>query len=305
PPAPEQQPPEQAPGERGAEAPEDDQPGRSGDEQVFAAAGNGAAPRIEVGAAVTAGQDGGSRNAAKNTARGRMLRAVPNEQPTSIAIGATLRSAALRDPENMKVVRADLHQQVKAGTSGNLIVFVVDASGSMAAQRRMEALKGAVLSLLTDAYQQRDEVAVVAFRGQEAKLLLAPTRSVELAEKSLRELPTGGRTPLPHALVMVIGILDDAKAAGNGKPPLLVLMTDGKANVSVVDVGDPWRESLELAQMVAEFRVPTVVIDTESGYTRLGRAATLARELEAECLTLEELSADNLVLTVRARLAAG
>lgn len=305
PPAPGQQPPEQAPGEREAEAPADDQPGQSGDEQVFAAAGNGAAPRIEVRAAVTAGRDGGSRNAAKNTPRGRMLRAVPNEQPTSIAIGATLRSAALRDPENMKVVRADLHQQVKAGTSGNLIVFVVDASGSMAAQRRMEALKGAVLSLLTDAYQQRDEVAVVAFRGQEAKLLLAPTRSVELAEKSLRELPTGGRTPLPHALVMVMGILDDAKAAGNGKPPLLVLMTDGKANVSVADVGDPWRESLELAQMVAEFRVPTLVIDTESGYTRLGRAATLARELEAECLTLEELSADNLVLTVRARLAGG
>lgn len=304
-PAPGQQPSEQAPGEHDAEARDDDQPGKTGDEQVFAAAGNGVAPRIQVQAAVAAGQDGGSRNAAKNTPRGRMLRAVPNEQPTSIAIGATLRSAALRDPANIKVVRADLHQQVKAGTSGNLIVFVVDASGSMAAQRRMEALKGAVLSLLTDAYQQRDEVAVVAFRGQEAQLLLAPTRSVELAEKSLRELPTGGRTPLPHALVMAMGVLEDAKAAGNGKPPLLVLMTDGKANVSVVDVGDPWRESLELAQMVAELRVPTLVIDTESGYTRLGRAASLARELEAECLTLEDLSADNLVLTVRARLAGG
>ena len=286
------------------EAEAEQQPGQGGAEQVFGIAGGGAAPRITVEATTGAAPAGGRRSVARNAASGRMLRAVPNEQPTSIAIGATLRSAALRDPENMQVVRADLHQQVKTGTGANLIIFVVDASGSMAAQRRMEALKGAVLNLLTDAYQRRDEVAVVSFRGQEAQLLLAPTRSVDLAEKSLRELPTGGRTPLPDALVRVIGILDDARAAGNRKPPLMVLMTDGRANVSLVDTGDPWSEALGLAEMLAERSLPSLVIDTESGYTRLGRAAKLARVLGAECLTLEDLTADNLTLTVRARLAS-
>jgi magnesium chelatase subunit D len=301
-----QQTPESAPGEQDGDTQDGPQPGATKEEQVFAAAAAAegrAAPRIQVEAANKSAETTGRRSVAKNTARGQTVRAVQNQQPTSIAIGATLRSAALRDPQNMQVTRADLHQQVKTGTSANLIIFAVDASGSMAAQRRMEALKGAVLNLLTDAYQRRDEVAVIAFRGQEAQLLLAPTRSVDLAEQSLRELPTGGRTPLPDALAMAIGILDDARRAGGTKPPLLVLMTDGKANVSMVDVGDPWQEALELAEMLADRRVPALVIDTETGYTRLGRAARLADRLGAECLTLEELSADNLTLTVRARLA--
>lgn len=299
----EPRPPEQTHGGQDADAGDDTQPGDGNNEQVFAASAGGGAPRIAVEAATDAAQIQGRRSAANNTARGQMLRAVPNEQPTSIAIGATLRSAALRDPANMRVIRSDLHQQVKAGTSGNLIVFVVDASGSMAAQRRMEALKGAVLNLLTDAYQQRDEVAVVAFRGRDAQLLLAPTRSVDLAERSLRELPTGGRTPLPHALQLALDVVESAKKAAHSGPPLLVLMTDGKANVPLADGGDPWRESLDLAEMLSERGVPSLVIDTESGYTRFGRAARLAEALRSECLTLEELSADNLALTVRARLA--
>lgn len=299
----EPRPPEQTHGGQDADARDDTQPGDGNNEQVFAATAGGAAPRIAVEAATDAAHIQGRRSAANNTARGQMLRAVPNEQPTSIAIGATLRSAALRDPANVRVIRSDLHQQVKAGTGGNLIVFAVDASGSMAAQRRMEALKGAVLNLLTDAYQQRDEVAVVAFRGRDAQLLLAPTRSVDLAERSLRELPTGGRTPLPHALQLALNVFESAKRAADSGPPLLVLMTDGKVNVPLADGGDPWRESLDLAQTLAERGVPSLVIDTESGYTRFGRAARLAEALRSECLTLEELSADNLALTVRARLA--
>jgi len=303
PPLDQPQSPEQPSEEQDADAREDAQPGQGNDEQVFAASASGSAPRIAVESTTDYAHTQGRRSAADNTARGQMLRAVPNEQATSIAIGATLRSAALRDPANMRVIRADLHQQVKAGTSGNLIVFVVDASGSMAAQRRMEALKGAVLNLLTDAYQQRDEVAVVAFRGQDAQLLLAPTRSVDLAERSLRELPTGGRTPLPHALQLALDVVEGAKKRGRSGPPLLVLMTDGKANVPLADAGDPWRESLDIAELLSSQRIPSLVIDTESGYTRFGRAARLAEALRSECLTLEELSADNLALTVRARLA--
>lgn len=270
-----------------------------GQEQVFAAAASGQTARIDVDAGAAYGA-AGRRSAAALAPRGHALRAVPDEHPTSIAIGATLRSAALRGGE-FQVTRGDLHQQVRAGTSANLILFVVDASGSMAAQSRMAALKGAVLDLLTDAYQRRDQVAVVAFRGQGAELLLAPTRSVDLAEQSLRELPTGGRTPLPHALQLALETLHRTDAAA--LPPLLVILTDGRANVALADGGDPWREALALAEQLAARRVPALVIDTENGYLRLGRAAQLAAALGADCLTLEELSADSLALTVRTRLA--
>ncbi|MDC8756769.1 putative cobaltochelatase [Janthinobacterium fluminis] len=280
--------------QRGESEPQDE-------EQVFAAvAGNGAAPRIAV-ESHAARASMGRRSEAANAPRGRVVRAVPDENPSSLAIGATLRSAALRDPGNLHVSKADLHQQVRVGKSANLILFVVDASGSMAAQRRMVAVKGAVMTLLTDAYQRRDEVAVIAFRGQAAQLLLAPTRSVERAEQGLGELPTGGRTPLPHALQLALETLE--RAAG-GAPPLLVLLTDGKANVAMGEGGDPWRESLAMAGMLAERGVPALVLDTESGYLRLGRAAQLAQTLGAECLTLEQLSADSLALTIRARMGA-
>lgn len=273
--------------------------GEQGEEQVFAAAASAGAPRIVVES--TAGHSSaGRRSEAMGAARGRVVRAVPDEQPTSIAIGATLLSAAMREPGHVQVTRADLHQQIRVGKSANLILFVVDASGSMAAQRRMEAVKGAVLALLTDAYQRRDTVAVISFRGQSAHLLLAPTGSVDRAEQGLSELPTGGRTPLPHALHMALETLEKS---AHRAPALMVLLTDGKANVPLAADGDAWRESLDLAGKLAERRVPALVLDTESGYLRLGRAAQLAQTLGAECLTLEQLSADNLALTIRARLA--
>jgi magnesium chelatase subunit D len=171
----------------------------------------------------------------------------------------------------------------------------------MAAQRRMEAVKGSVMALLTDAYQRRDEVAVIAFRGQSAQLQLAPTRSVERAEQGLRDLPTGGRTPLPHALELALDML--ARRPGDAMPPLLVLLTDGKAHVALAAGGDPWRETLAFAGLLAERRVPALVIDTETGYLKLGRATQLAQALGAQCLTLDQLSSDNLVLTIRAQLS--
>ncbi|MFT5591043.1 MAG: magnesium chelatase subunit D [Bradyrhizobium sp.] len=242
----------------------------------------------------------GRRSEADNAPRGRVVRAVPHQQPDSLAVGATLRSAALRDPLDFAVTRDDLHQQVRVGKTANLIVLVVDASGSMAAQQRMEAVKGTVVSLLTDAYQRRDEVAVISFRGDAANMLLAPTRSIDLAEQSLRDLPTGGRTPLPHALQLVLQTL--AHYHGDAAP-LLVLLTDGKANVGL-DAGDPWQASLGMAGLLAARGVSALVVDTESGYLRLGRAGLLAEALGAECLTLEQLSAEQLTLTIRSRLSA-
>jgi magnesium chelatase subunit D len=265
-------------------------------QQVFAAASAGSVPRITVDANAK-GLAAGRRSAAANVSRGRVVRAVPDQNPSSLAVSATLRSAALRNTGEFRVKKIDLHQQIRAGKSANLILFVVDASGSMAAQRRMEAVKGAVLALLTDAYQQRDEVAVIVFRGESATLLLSPTRSVDLAEQSLRELPTGGRTPLPHALQLTLETLEQAN--DNGIPPLLVLLSDGKANVALNDGGDPWQETLQLAGLLAERGLPTLVLDTETGYLRLGRARQLAQALGAECLSLEELSAESLTLTIR------
>jgi magnesium chelatase subunit D len=284
----------------GAEPGEEEHPAEGApEEQTFAAGAATPAPLLTVER--NAPGVAGRRSAAASAARGHVVRAVPDPQPTSLAIQATLRSAALREPGTLNVTRADLHQNVRAGKSANLILFVVDASGSMAAQRRMEAVKGSVLALLTDAYQRRDEVAVIAFRGQSAQLQLAPTRSVERAEQGLRELPTGGRTPLPHALKLALETVS-ARVAGSA-PPLLVLLTDGKANVALEGGADPWRETLAFAALLMEAAVPALVIDTETGYLKLGRAAHLAQAMGAECLTLAQLSSENLVLTIRAQLS--
>jgi magnesium chelatase subunit D len=228
------------------------------------------------------------------------MRTVLHENPDSLAIAATLKSAAMRDATEFSVKRSDLHQNIRTGKTANLILFVVDASGSMAAQQRMEAVKGAVLSLLTDAYQQRDEVAVISFRGEQASVLLAPTRSVEQAELALRELPTGGRTPLSHALQLALDMLEQTDT--RHAPPLLIVLSDGKANVALQDNGDPWRETLALADLITERAIPALVLDTETGYLRLGRANQLAQAMGAEYLTLEELSAENLALTIYARM---
>ena len=270
--------------------------GEGGGQQVFAASPAGAAPRIEVDTDARRIAPG-RRSTAADAPRGCVVRAVPNPNPSSLAIGATVRSAALRDPDDFRVTKDDLHQQVRTGKSANLILFVVDASGSMAAQRRMETVKGAVLALLTDAYRKRDEVAVIAFRGESSTLLLSPTRSVDLAERELRELPTGGRTPLPHALQLALETLEKTDM-----PPLLVLLSDGKANVALRESEDPWQETLKRAELLARRGVPALVLDTETGYLRLGRARQLAQALSAECLSLEELSADSLALTIRNRM---
>src|SRR5450830_664943 len=284
-----------------------EKPSDSGDsQQVFAAAAVGNARQLKVDAPVNnVATLAGRRSDSADATRGRMIRAVPDSNPASLAVGATLRSAVLRSAAEgvqegaVQLQASDLHGKVKAGKNANLILFVVDASGSMAAQRRMEAVKGAVLALLTDVYQRRDQVAVIGFRGDKASVLLAPTRSVDLAEQGLRELPTGGRAPLPHALQLALQTLDQSNGTA---PPLLVLLSDGKGNVALENGGDPWRETLALAEQLAARGTPALVLDTETGYVRLGRAAQLAQALGAECMTLDELTADNLALTIRARM---
>ncbi|EJN06953.1 putative cobaltochelatase [Herbaspirillum sp. YR522] len=304
------QPPEPSAGDgQGTDEGGPDAPG-AGETRTFAVAAAAAPPHISVDTPQAPGQaPAGRRSTLPQARRGSALRAVPDTHPDQLAVGATLRSAAVRgalagqgDDGRLRLTPADLHRQERRGKGANLIVFVVDASGSMAAQRRMEAVKGAVLSLLTDAYQRRDQLAVIAFRGERAEVLLEPTRSVDLAEQGLRELPTGGRTPLPHALQLAAQLLERAT---QDAPPLLVILSDGRANVGLPgDPQEPWRQTLDAAAHLARRGTPALVLDTETGYLRLGRAWQLADALGAPCLTLEQFTGDALALTVRAQLGA-
>ncbi|MDO3607983.1 putative cobaltochelatase [Ralstonia pseudosolanacearum] len=281
--------------------PEDDSgetaPSDGAAEQVFPAGPAATVGRIEV-TARQAHEAGGRRSLATGTRRGHAIGAVPNEAPSRLAVDATLRHALLRDPAGFSVTRADLHEKVHAGRQGNLILLVADASGSMAARRRMEMVKASVLGLLQDAYQRRDQVALICFRGEQAELVLPPTRQVELAERALAALPTGGRTPLAHALQLAAQTL----AQAGDLTPLLVVISDGRANIALDAGQDPWRETLALAEHLAARGTPALVLDTEQDYVRLGRARELAQALQADCLPLDHLSGEQLMLTIRERV---
>jgi magnesium chelatase subunit D len=236
---------------------------------------------------------------ARQTGKGFQVRAVKSDTATDIALTETVLHALARDPDQLSVGRQDLHQKVRNGKTGHLVLFIVDASGSMAAGKRMEAVKGSVLNLLEDAYQKRNMVAVIAFRGVEASVLLEPTRSTELAEQALEKLPTGGRTPLPHALQLAEKMLASF-AKGDRIQPFLVILSDGKANVPLPGAGgDAWLQSLQMAE---SFQYPALVLDTESGYVRYGKARELATALGAEYLSLDELSANEITETISERI---
>lgn len=300
-------PPAQANAESGTDSPEPDtadcnvsgneQSGGAA-EQRFAAGPVAEVARIAV-AARQAHEISGRRSSVAGTRRGHAIGSVPNEAPVQLAVDATLRHALLRNPTEFGVTRADLHDKVRAGRQANLILIVLDASGSMAARRRMETVKASVLGLLQDAYQRRDQVAVIAFRGERAELVLAPTRQVEQAERALTELPTGGRTPLAHALQLAAQTL---LAQQDTLTPLLVVLSDGRANIALDERQDPWHEALALAAELAARGTPALVLDTERDWVRLGRARELAQALQAEYLPLDHLTGEQLTLTIRERL---
>jgi magnesium chelatase subunit D len=285
-----------------------DQAENADEERVFDPAAAQRVRRIEVVPpdGNSARTPRGRRNPTPTSERGHYVRAVADEQATDIAVDATIRAAVLRGGQadgRPVIERADLHRKERAGRTGTLILFAVDASGSMAARRRMELVKGAVLGLLQSAYEQRDEVGVIAFRGPQAEVVLPPTGSVELADRALRALPTGGRTPLAHALVLCGEVLCRGRRARPEMPALLVLLSDGKANVALPDTtGDPWQQALLAARDLAAEGLPALVLDADAGFVRLGRGPELARALGAGCLPLDGLSAETLVLKVRQQM---
>jgi magnesium chelatase subunit D len=189
--------------------------------------------------------------------------------------------------------RADLREHVREGREGNLVVFCVDASGSMGARQRMAAVKGAVLSLLRDAYQRRDRLALIAFRGAGAELVLPPTSSAAAAAERLRLLATGGRTPLAAGLARAGELIAAERLRDPLRRPLLVVVSDGRANAG----GDP----LAAAHPLAASGVAALVVDSEEGPLRLGLAGELARALAAPCIRLEELAAASRTLRLGER----
>ncbi len=224
------------------------------------------------------------------------------EKPWDVALAATVRAAAPhqgsrgRSGPGLVVRPEDLRENVREGREGNLILFLVDASGSMAARRRISAVKGAVLSLLNDAYQRRDKISLISFRGEGAQILLPPTSSVELAVSRLGELPTGGRTPLAAGIEKAAEVLERERLRDRERRPLLVLLTDGRATAGP----DP----LVAASGLRSLGAASFVVDTEEGYVRLGMAGELARAMGARCLRLEELRAESLVELVERRRVA-
>jgi magnesium chelatase subunit D len=189
----------------------------------------------------------------------------------------------------------DVRRAVREGREGNLVIFVVDASGSMAARDRMAAVSGATMSLLRDAYQRRDKVAVITFRAQEARLLLPPTTSAHIAGRRLARFDTGGQTPLAEGLLAARELVVREKVRDRARRPLLVVLTDGRANAG----RDPLGRSRSAAALLVAEGAAAVVVDCETSYVRLGLAQQLAAHLGAPSVRLEQLRADYLTRAVR------
>ena len=242
--------------------------------------------------------------------RGRFVRdeAFSDSKPvaavaTAIAT-ATRRATMGRPTHDLTLQRRDLRSAVADHKAGNLIVFVVDTSGSMGADRRIGAAKGAVLGLLADAYKRRDRVALIAFRGSEAEVVLRPTGSVEIARARLAELPTGGTTPLASALRLALDVTRGS-TGDQQLVPLLVIITDGRATQGG---DDPLAETGHAAEAIRRAAITSIVVDAEHGTPRLGLAGELAAHLGADCVPLDALRPGQpdgrLEQTVRARLAS-
>ncbi|MFF7963795.1 putative cobaltochelatase [Streptomyces sp. NPDC007903] len=248
------------------------------------------------------GAGAAGRRSRARTERGRTTGALrPRGALTKLHLAATVRAAAPhqrargRSGPGLVLRRDDLRQAAREGREGNLVLFVVDGSGSMAARQRMSAVKGAVLSLLLDAYQRRDKVGLVTFRGTAAEVALPPTSSVDAAAARLESLPTGGRTPLAAGLLKAHDVLRVERLRDPSRRALLVVVTDGRAT------GGPEPVALagRAARLFGAESVASVVVDCESGPVRLGLAGRLAEELGGTAVTLEELRADAIAGLVR------
>ncbi|GGR54305.1 magnesium chelatase subunit D [Nocardioides luteus] len=294
--------------ETNTDASEDDQPGvstssTSGGDGSTTAAAPAYRPRLLTVTGVGTGRTGGRSKAIGTT--GRRIGADTSTHGSlhlveTLKAAAGKQSARPRTSAQVELRPEDLRTAVREGREANLVLFCVDASGSMAARKRMAQVKAAVLSLLLDAYRRRDKVGMITFRGEDAELVLPPTGSVDLAAARLDEVPAGGRTPLAEGLLEAARVLQRERLRDPDLRPLLVVVTDGRAN-SKAHGKEAVRRSQQAAAYVAGLGVTTVVIDSESGPMRLGLARELAGHLGAEHVPVAEVSAEALTSAVQSR----
>ena len=253
--------------------------------------------------------------------RGHYIRAqrVTSGRVEDLAFDATLRAAAVYQKERRAALngettdggrssspkflvrKQDLHKKIRVRRAANLILFVVDASWSMAVAERMLATKGAIMSLLTDAYQRRDRVGLVVFQKNTATLILSPTSSVNLAQKALQEIPVGGKTPLTAGLALSLAVIKREKNLHPEVMPLMIILTDGAGNVSMGNL-PPQVEAHKVANQIRDDHIRSVVINMEHVAFDQGLARKLAENLDANCLSLKELHAEALYAAVKKEL---
>lgn len=261
---------------------------------------------------VTREQTGKRSYSRTDRKRGRYIKARPAGNKTDdIAFDATLRAAApfqrqrAETEENdmaLKLRMTDLQRKVRVRRTGNLILFVVDASWSMAASERMEATKGAIFSLLIDAYQRRDQVGLVVFQRDKARVVLPPTNSVDLAEKALKNLPVGGKTPLSSGLFAAWQLVEAAQRRDPEIRPLVIILTDGAGNVSMTGM-PAQEEATRMADLFAQDKdVRSIVINMEHAAFDRGLAHALADSMGGVCYNLPDLRADTLLRTVKQQI---
>jgi magnesium chelatase subunit D len=262
-------------------------------------------------------QAGGRRSRTRTTRKqGRYITSRKADRVTDLAFDATMReaapyqpqrrAAALQQPERpalprLLLQREDLRQKVRVRRTRNAVCFVVDASWSMAAEERMRTTKAAILSLLHDAYQRRDRVGLVSFQRSHAHVLLPLTNSVELAQKRLQTMPTGGKTPLARGMLTGFQLLYRARQQDPEVIPLMVLITDGQANVAIGNVS-PQIEAYQIAAAIAEQDMRAVVIDTEHPHFDRGLTRQLSQYLQGDYYHLDELRGEGLVQMIRTQM---
>jgi magnesium chelatase subunit D len=244
--------------------------------------------------------------------RGRYIQARPSPgKVDDLAFDATLRAAAPfqkeRSEQRKRVAFAirssDFQKKIRVKKAANLVLFVVDASWSMAVAERMAATKGAILSLLTDAYQRRDRVGLAVFQKDRATLVLPPTNSIQLAQRTLADIPVGGKTPLSAGLFLAQQVIEKELLVHPDVMPLMILLTDGAGNVSMSSL-PPQEEAHRIAEQIAEEEIRCVVINMEHAAFDQGLAQSLAEHLKAPCYTLSELKAEALYQKVKEEMGS-
>jgi len=294
-----------------------------GQTSIFDSAGEPAAPDTSPGATPPAMEtpldrarrslEGRRQQSLSDDAHGRYVKytdAEPGTTAGNIALDATIRAAAANQRSRagdsdlaIKVEPSELKRKVRSRKVGATIVFCVDASGSMGASNRMSATKAVLLDLLVDAYQRRDRVALVSFRGDSAETLLAPTASVELANMKLRTMPTGGSTPLAAGIVRSLEIVTNERRRLPEVVPWVVVVTDGRGNVGLHG-GVGSEDALTAARRMQAAGVHSVIVDTSSGAGASGAARELARAAGGDYVRIPAVDAASMSTAVRQRLDA-